>query len=48
MKLTKLFEPIKIGNMELKNRIKLTAMGIALSEDGTVCEQTKGAWRSSG
>lgn len=40
-KLTKLFEPIRIGNMELKNRIKLPAMGIAISEDGTVCEQTK-------
>ncbi|HUV52858.1 MAG TPA: NADH:flavin oxidoreductase, partial [Dehalococcoidia bacterium] len=43
-KLTKLFEPIKIGNMELKNRIKLPAMGIALSEDGTVCEQTKACY----
>lgn len=44
MKFTKLFEPIRIGNMELKNRIKLTAMGIALSEDGTVCEQTKACY----
>jgi 2,4-dienoyl-CoA reductase (NADPH2) len=44
MKLTKLFEPIKIGNMELKNRIKLPAMGIALAEDGTVCEQTKACY----
>ena len=44
MKLNKLFEPIKIGNMELKNRIKLPAMGIALSEDGTVCEQTKACY----
>lgn len=37
----KLFEPIKIGNMELKNRIKLPAMGIATGEDGIVTEQTK-------
>ena len=44
MKLIKLFEPIKIGNMELKNRIKLPAMGIALSEDGSVCEQTKACY----
>jgi 2,4-dienoyl-CoA reductase (NADPH2) len=43
-KLTKLFEPIRIGSMELKNRIKLPAMGIALSEDGTVCEQTKACY----
>lgn len=41
MRLTKLFEPIQIGNMELKNRIKLPAMGIARKEDGTVCEETK-------
>jgi 2,4-dienoyl-CoA reductase (NADPH2) len=44
MKLIKLFEPIKIGNMELKNRIKLPAMGIALSEDASVCEQTKACY----
>jgi len=44
MKLIKLFEPIKIGNMELKNRIKLPAMGIALREEGTVCEQTKACY----
>lgn len=44
MKLTKLFEPIKIGNMELKNRIKLPAMGIALRDDGMVCEQTKACY----
>jgi len=37
----KLFEPIKIGNMELKNRIKLPAMGIAMAEDGVVTEQAK-------
>jgi 2,4-dienoyl-CoA reductase (NADPH2) len=30
-----------IGNMELKNRIKLPAMGIAFEEDATVSEQTK-------
>ncbi|MBM3157829.1 MAG: FAD-dependent oxidoreductase [Chloroflexi bacterium] len=43
-KLTKLFEPVKIGNLELKNRIKLPAMGIALTDDGTVCEQTKACY----
>jgi 2,4-dienoyl-CoA reductase (NADPH2) len=43
-RLTKLFEPIKIGNLELKNRIKLPAMGIALSDDGTVCEQTRACY----
>lgn len=37
----RLFEPIKIGNMELKNRIKLPAMGIAMGEDGVVSEQAK-------
>ncbi len=41
MKIIKLFEPIRIGNVELKNRIKLPAMGIARREDGTVCEETK-------
>jgi 2,4-dienoyl-CoA reductase (NADPH2) len=39
-RLTKLFEPIKIGNIELKNRIKLPAMGIAMGE-GDVTEQAK-------
>lgn len=44
MKIIKLFEPIKIGNIELKNRIKLPAMGIAIREDGMVCEQTKACY----
>ena len=43
-RLKKLFEPVKTGNMELKNRIKLPAMGIAQTEDGTVCEQTKACY----
>lgn len=39
--LSRLFEPINIGRMELKNRIKLPAMGIAFEEDASVSEQTK-------
>ena len=40
-KLQRLFEPINIGKLVLKNRIKLPAMGIAVEEDATVSEQTK-------
>ena len=36
--ITKLLEPIKIGKMELKNRIKMPAMAIAMSEDGEMSE----------
>ena len=41
MKLTRLFQPISIGGLELKNRIKLPAMGIAFEEDAAVSEQTR-------
>ncbi len=40
-RLRRLFEPISIGKLELKNRIKLPAMGIAFEEDATVSGQTK-------
>src|SRR5208282_2441837 len=38
---TKLFEPIKIGKMQLKNRIKMSAMAIAMGEDECVSEAAK-------
>ena len=38
---TKLFEPIMVGNMELKNRIKMPAMAIAMGEDGEISEAAK-------
>ena len=34
--LAKLFEPIKIGDVELRNRIKISAMAVAMGEDGGV------------
>ena len=38
-----LLSPGRIGSMELKNRIAVTAMGVSLSEDdGTVGEQLIG------
>ncbi|UCC59823.1 MAG: FAD-dependent oxidoreductase [Dehalococcoidia bacterium] len=40
-RLIRLFEPINIGGIELKNRIKLPAMGITFEEDAKVSEQTK-------
>ena len=51
---TKLFEPIMVGNMELRNRIKMPAMAIAMGEDGGMSEAAKafyverarGGWRS--
>ena len=39
-RLRRLFEPINIGGIELKNRIKLPAMGIAFEEDASVSKQT--------
>jgi 2,4-dienoyl-CoA reductase (NADPH2) len=38
---TKLFEPIMVGNIELKNRIKMPAMAIAMGEDGGMSEAAK-------
>ena len=38
---TKLFEPIMVGNMQLRNRIKMPAMAIAMGEDGGMSEAAK-------
>jgi 2,4-dienoyl-CoA reductase (NADPH2) len=38
---TKLFEPIMVGNMELRNRIKMPAMAIAMGKDGGMSEAAK-------
>ena len=40
-RLEHLFRPIRVGGLELRNRIKLPAMGIAFEEDAGVSEQTK-------
>ena len=40
-KLTKLFEPIRVGSMELKNRIVWTALGLNYCPDGQVNERLK-------
>jgi 2,4-dienoyl-CoA reductase (NADPH2) len=40
-KTPKLFEPIKIGNLLLRNRIKMPAMAIAMGEDGGMSEAAK-------
>ena len=37
--LAKLFEPIMIGDVKLKNRIKIPAMAVAMGEDGGVSDQ---------
>ena len=37
--LAKLFEPIKIGDVELRNRIKISAMAVAMGEGGGVSDQ---------
>ena len=37
----KLFEPIRVGNMFLRNRIKMPAMAIAMGEEGAVSEAAK-------
>ena len=37
----KLFEPIMVGNMQLRNRIKMPAMAIAMGEDGEISEAAK-------
>ena len=39
--LRKLFEPIKIGEMELKNRIVMPAMVLGLGDDGMVTDRFK-------
>jgi 2,4-dienoyl-CoA reductase (NADPH2) len=38
---TRLFEPIMVGNMQLRNRIKMPAMAIAMGEDGGMSEAAK-------
>lgn len=41
MEYQRLFSPMKIGNMEVKNRVVMTAMGVNLSNhDGTANEKT--------
>jgi 2,4-dienoyl-CoA reductase-like NADH-dependent reductase (Old Yellow Enzyme family) len=43
---TKLFEPVRIGNLELKNRIVMPAMGTRLADEGGyVTEKTKAYFR---
>ena len=39
--LRKLFEPIKIGDMEVKNRIVMPAMLLGLGDDGKVTDRFK-------
>ena len=39
--LKRLFEPIQIGNLELKNRIKLPAMGVAVGKKDAVTDLAK-------
>jgi 2,4-dienoyl-CoA reductase (NADPH2) len=41
MQLTKLFEPIAIGGMELKNRVVMSAMALGLGNDGKVTDRLK-------
>lgn len=41
VKLTKLFEPIKIGNVEIRNRIKIPAFAIGYAENGFVTPRLK-------
>ena len=36
--LTKLFEPITLGTMEVKNRIVMPAMGLGLAKDGMITD----------
>ena len=36
--LTKLFEPITVGTMEVKNRIVMPAMGLGLAKDGMITD----------
>ncbi|MEW6442289.1 MAG: FAD-dependent oxidoreductase [bacterium] len=38
---TKLFEPIRVGKIQLKNRIKMPAMAIAMGEEGSMSEAAK-------
>ncbi len=38
---TKLFEPIRVGNLELRNRIKMPAMAIAMGQEGHMSEAAK-------
>ena len=41
MKYTRIFEPGRIGSLQLKNRIVMPAMHLTYSEDGTATEQFK-------
>lgn len=38
-KLKKLFEPISVGNMELKNRLKMPAMAVSMNIDEGISDQ---------
>lgn len=40
-KIKKLFEPIRVGQIELKNRIKFPALAVGYDRNGEVTEQTK-------
>jgi 2,4-dienoyl-CoA reductase-like NADH-dependent reductase (Old Yellow Enzyme family)/thioredoxin reductase len=46
MKLTKLLEPIKIGNLELPNRIKMPAIAPGYTPDGMVNDQLMAFYRA--
>ncbi len=37
----KLFEPITIGNVKVKNKIKLEALGVGYAKDGFVTDRLK-------
>ena len=39
--LRRLFEPIQVGPIQLKNRIKLPAMAVGMGEEGSISEQMK-------
>ena len=46
MKLKKLFEPIKIGNLELPNRIKMPAIAPGYTPDGMINDQHMAFYRA--
>ena len=38
VKLDKLFSPIKVGNMQLKNRIVMAAMSVSMADNGKITD----------